>query len=99
MFDIIQSDIFKAWLRKLRDSTAQDRILVRMRRMSKGNLGDVKAVGEGVSEARIDYGPGYRIYFITHGKTVIVLLCGGDKRSQSRDIQQAKTLAKEWRAT
>lgn len=97
MFELIQSDVFKVWFKQLRDPTAQDRILVRMRRLSLGNPGDVKPVGENISEARIHYGPGYRLYFIRHQRTMIVLLCGGDKSSQNRDIAQAKELAKEWR--
>lgn len=69
--------------------------VARLRRLELGNLGDVKPVGEGVSEARIDYGPGYRLYFVKRGTVVIVMLCGGDKRSQDADIKRAKTLAKE----
>jgi putative addiction module killer protein len=73
---------------------AKTRILLRIRRVSLGNLGDVKPVGEGVSELRIDYGAGYRVYFIQTGKTLVVLIAGGDKRTQSRDIQKAITLSK-----
>ena len=73
---------------------AKTRILIRIRRVSLGNIGDVKPVGEGVSEIRIDYGAGYRVYFIQKGKTLVVLLAGGDKRTQPRDIQKAITLSK-----
>jgi len=76
----------------LRDQNAQARILVRIRRLSMGNRGDVKAVGEGLSELRIDYGPGYRVYFTQRGTTVIVLLAGGDKSTQSKDIATAREL-------
>jgi len=73
---------------------AKTRILIRIRRVSLGNFGDVKPVGEGVSELRIDYGPGYRVYFLRKGETLVVLLGGGDKRTQSRDIQRAIVLSK-----
>ena len=73
---------------------AKTRILIRIRRVSLGNLGDVKPVGEGVSELRIDYGAGYRVYFIQRGKTLVVLLAGGDKRTQTKDIQRALALSK-----
>ncbi|MDD4019167.1 MAG: type II toxin-antitoxin system RelE/ParE family toxin, partial [Kiritimatiellae bacterium] len=78
----------------LRDRMAQTRILIRIRRVSLGHFGDVKPVGEGVSELRIDYGAGYRVYFTQRGKTLVVLLAGGDKRTQPRDIQKAITLSK-----
>ncbi len=97
MIEVIQSPVFKAWLKKLRDVQAQLRIADRIQRMKVGNFGDVEPVGEGVSEARIHVGPGYRLYFIRRGPTVVVLLCGGDKSSQKRDIGKAKTLASEWR--
>ena len=73
---------------------AKTRILIRIRRVSLGNFGDVKPVGEGVSELRLDYGPGYRVYFLRKGETLVVLLGGGDKRTQSRDIQRAIALSK-----
>ena len=82
------------WFEHLRDRVAKTRILIRIRRVSLGNIGDVKPVGEGVSEIRIDYGAGYRVYFIQKGKTLVVLLAGGDKRTQPRDIQKAITLSK-----
>ncbi len=96
MFQILQTTVFEKWLRGMRDRRAKDRILARLVRMGAGNLGDVKSVGEGVTEARIDYGPGYRLYFIRHKKTVLVMLGGGDKSSQARDIKRAKELAKGW---
>ncbi len=95
MFEVRQSDDFAKWFRKLRDRQAKDRIVVRIRRMELGNIGDVKPVGEGVREARITYGPGYRLYFVQEGDRLIILLCGGNKSSQRRDIEQAKTLAKQ----
>jgi putative addiction module killer protein len=84
-----------AWLTGLRDRQARDRILARIRRLSLGNPGDVKPVGSGVSEMRIDYGAGYRLYFVQRGKTVVILLCGGDKRTQAADIALAIKLAQE----
>ncbi|KQM33458.1 addiction module antitoxin RelB [Rhizobium sp. Leaf68] len=94
MFTIRETIEFSNWLTKLKDVQARARIVRRVDRLQRGNPGDVKPVGEGVSELRIDYGPGYRVYFIQEGELIIVLLCGGDKSSQSRDISQAKALAK-----
>lgn len=79
----------------LRDVNAVARIDVRIRRLSLGNPGDVKAVGDGVSELRIDYGAGYRVYYVTRGSAIIILLCGGSKKTQAQDIGAAKKLAKE----
>ena len=95
MVEIRQTDTFSKWLLKLRDLRARARIQARIDRLELGNAGDVKPVGGGVSELRIDYGPGYRIYFVQKGSELIILLAGGDKRSQSRDIQVALNLAKE----
>lgn len=96
MFEIIASATFTRWLRGVRDQRAVARINARLRRVSIGNLGDVAPVGDGVSEMRIFYGPGYRLYFIRQGAAIVVLLCGGDKSTQARDIEYAKALAKEW---
>ena len=95
MVEIRRTEQFSGWLRKLRDPQARARIIVRIQRMEDGNLGDVKPVGEGVSELRINYGPGYRLYLVRRGETVIILLCGGDKSTQQQDIRTALMLAKE----
>jgi putative addiction module killer protein len=95
MLEIRQTDVFSRWFAGLRDSRARMRITTRIRRLSLGLAGDVKPVGEGVSELRINYGPGYRVYFVQRGGTLIVLLAGGDKHTQSRDIESAKALARE----
>jgi putative addiction module killer protein len=95
MIEVWQTDVFTDWFAGLRDREARARITVRIRRLSLGNPGDVKPVGSGVSEMRIDYGPGYRVYFVGRGNTVVVLLCGGDKRQQDRDIARALELAQE----
>jgi putative addiction module killer protein len=89
-----QTDEYVAWFGHLRDRTAKTRILIRIRRLSLGNLGDVKPVGDGVSELRIDYGAGYRVYFVQRGIALVVLLAGGDKRTQMRDIQRAIALSR-----
>jgi putative addiction module killer protein len=93
MVEIRKTEHFATWLDNLRDIQAKARVLVRIERLSSGNPGDVKPVGEGVSELRIDYGPGYRVYFIQRGSELIILLAGGDKSSQSRDIKSAIRLA------
>jgi len=95
MVEIRQTEIFARWLAELRDSRARMRINVRIRRLSLGNPGGVRPMGEGVSEMRVDYGPGYRVYFIRRGDELIVLLAGGDKRTQERDIATAQALARE----
>ncbi len=95
MFEVRQTPVFAEWLASLRDARAQTRIAARILRVEAGLLGDVKPVGDGVSELRIDYGPGYRLYFTRRGKAVMFLLCGGDKSSQDRDIREAGRLAKE----
>jgi len=95
MVEVRQTDVFTDWFAGLRDREARARITARIRRLSLGNPGDVKPVGSGVSEMRIDYGPGYRVYFVGRGDTVVVLLCGGDKRHQDRDIARALELAQE----
>ncbi|MDQ2859320.1 MAG: type II toxin-antitoxin system RelE/ParE family toxin [Pseudomonadota bacterium] len=95
MIDIQQTETFAEWLKQLRDRRAAARIAERLRRLALGNPGDVKSVGQGLSELRIDYGPGYRVYFVMHGATLVIVLCGGDKADQDRDIARAKALAKE----
>jgi putative addiction module killer protein len=98
MLEIFRSETFDRWLRELRDMRARARIEARILRLSRGNPGDVKPVGAGVSEMRIDYGPGYRLYFTRRGPLVILLLCGGDKRSQDADIERATEIAEDWSA-
>jgi putative addiction module killer protein len=95
MIEVRQTNDYADWFAGLRDREARARITVRIRRLSLGNPGDVKPVGGGVSEMRIDYGPGYRVYFVQRGNAVVVLLCGGDKRNQARDIARAIELAGE----
>ncbi|WP_430911436.1 type II toxin-antitoxin system RelE/ParE family toxin [Methylobacterium sp. sgz302541] len=90
---ILRTERFDAWIKGLRDERAKARIALRIDRLALGHAGDVKPVGEGVSELRIDHGPGYRVYFVLRGEALIVLLCGGDKGSQDRDIAKAKALA------
>ena len=97
VLEIVESATFKRWVRSLRDRRAIARINARLRSVSLGNLGDVKPVGGGISEMRLHHGPGYRIYFMRRGQTLVVLLCGGDKGSQQRDIERARRLAQEWR--
>ena len=95
MIEVRQTERFRNWLTGLRDERARARILKRLDRAQAGNLGDIAPVGDGVSEMRIFYGPGYRVYFVQRGKALIALLCGGDKSSQAADIEEAKELAKE----
>ena len=97
MFEIVQSETFERWLGGLRDVRAKAKIAVRLRRASLGNLGDVKPIGDGLSEMRIDEGPGYRVYFMRRGAVLIILLCGGDKATQAADINKAKALATDWK--
>ena len=97
MFEIIKSEEFAAWANQLRDRQAEARIAARLRRAEQGNLGDCKFLRDGVSEMRIDVGAGYRLYFKRRGNTVIVLLCGGDKSTQGKDIDRAVELANNWR--
>jgi len=94
MFEVRQTEVYAKWFNRLRDPQAKARIDIRIRRLSMGNPGDVKPVGKGVSELRVDYGPGYRVYFVQRGEVLIVLLAGGDKRTQDRDIETAQDLVK-----
>ena len=94
MVEIRKTETFAKWLDGLDDIRARARILVRIERLVAGNPGDVKPVGEGVSELRIDYGPGYRVYYKKQGRSVVILLAGGDKRTQSRNIKTALRLAR-----
>lgn len=95
--EVLRSGAFDKWLRKLADPQALARILVRIDRLAVGNAGDVRPIGHGLSELRIDYGPGYRVYYLQRGHVLVVLLCGGDKASQAGDIKRAHALANEWR--
>ena len=94
MIEIRKTEIFAKWIDGLHDIRARARILARIERLAAGNPGDVKPVGEGVSELRIDYGPGYRVYYKKHGPKVIILLAGGDKLTQDKDIKTALRLAR-----
>ncbi len=93
MIEIRQTETYAKWFHALRDRQACARIDIRIRRLSLGNLGDVKPVGEGVSELRVDYGPGYRVYFMRRGQEMVILLAGGNKRTQKADIKSAIQLA------
>lgn len=90
MTEVRQTDEFSGWLRRLRDANAVARIAGRIRRMEIGNPGDSRSVGQGVLEMRIDYGPGYRVYYAHRGTQIVILLCGGDKRTQQQDIKKAQ---------
>lgn len=93
MLEVRQTETFAKWLGGISDARATERIAQRIVRLQSGLLGDVKPVGQGISELRIDYGPGYRVYFVHRGRVLIVLLCGGNKRTQKQDINKAKALA------
>ena len=95
MIEVRQTDEFRTWLRRLKDSNAVARIVARLRRIEQGNLGDTKSVGAGVMEMRVDYGPGYRVYYLQRGATLVILLCAGDKRTQAQDIRRAHALARQ----
>ena len=99
MIEILWSDTFNRWLTKLKDRQAAARVLVRIRRLASGNPGDVRPVGHGVSELRLNYGPGYRIYYLRHQDQLILILAGGDKSSQQTDITRAHEIAEHWRRT
>ena len=93
MIEVRQTVEFSDWLRRLKDAEAAARIVARLRRMELGNSGDARSVGRGVMEMRIAYGPGYRIYYVHRGAEIVILLCGGDKRTQRQDIRRAQALA------
>ncbi len=95
--EIVESGDFQRWISNLRDRRALARINARLLNVTLGNFGDARSVGNGLYELRIHYGPGYRIYFLREGITVVILLCGGDKGSQRRDIERANRLAQDWR--
>lgn len=92
--EVYETEEYARWFQRLRDAEARARVLVRVRRLSLGNPGDARSVGAGVRELRIDYGPGYRVYFCSHGERLVVLLGGGSKRTQARDIEKAIALAR-----
>jgi len=94
VIEIRKTDVFARWLDRLRDIRARARVQARIERLAAGNAGDVRPVGEGVSELRIDYGPGYRVYFTKRGREVVMLLAGGDKSTQTSDIKSALRLAR-----
>ena len=88
-----KTSVYKKWIKNLQDSRARYRILIRIKRLEEGNPGDCGSIGEGLSEMRIHYGPGYRVYFKDIGKEIVILLCGGDKSTQQQDIAKAKEIA------
>ena len=96
MVEVVRSATFDRWLQKLKDRRAAARVLIRIDRLANGNPGDVKPAGRGVSELRINYGPGYRVYFLREGDRLILLLIGGDKSTQDADITAAHTIADTW---
>ena len=95
MIEVRRTETFSDWLHRLKDANAAARIVGRIRRMEQGNPGDARSVGEGVMEMRIDYGPGYRVYYVPRGAEIVILLCGGDKRTQQQDIKRAQSLAEK----
>ncbi|APH71907.1 type II toxin-antitoxin system RelE/ParE family toxin [Aquibium oceanicum] len=97
MFELKQTETFRKWWTRLKDERARGLIFARLDRLAYGHVGDVKPVGGGISEVRIHHGPGYRVYLQQRGSTLIVLLCGGDKSTQAKDIRTAKRLAEEWK--
>jgi len=94
MLTIRETESFKKWIRGLKDKVTQSIITARIRRVSAGNFGDVGSVGDNISELRIDYGPGFRVYYTQKGQEIVILLCGGNKSTQNRDIETAKQIAK-----
>jgi putative addiction module killer protein len=99
MVQVIRTEEYASWILSLRDDRAQAKIALRVDRLALGNPGDVKPVGGGLSEMRIDYGPGYRVYYGKHGDSIILILCGGTKNGQSRDVKKAKALFETWKTS
>jgi putative addiction module killer protein len=99
MVQVIRTEEYASWIRSLRDDRAKAKIALRVDRLALGNPGDVRPVGDGLSEMRVDYGPGYRVYYGKHGDSIILLLCGGTKNGQSRDIKKAKALFEIWKTS
>jgi putative addiction module killer protein len=97
MREILKSATFDAWFSRLKDRQAVARIAARIDRLALGNPGDVKPIGSGISEMRIDYGPGYRVYFMHRGSTIVVILCAGDKRTQAADVRRAVKMSADWK--
>lgn len=97
MVEVVRSDVFDAWLKGIRDRVVRAKVLVRIERLAAGDPGDIKPIGAGLSEMRIDHGPGYRLYLMQQGTDIVVLLAGGDKRTQAVDIGRAKALAEAWK--
>lgn len=97
VIEVVQTGDFETWLKKLKDVRGKARILRRLDRLTQGNPGDVRPIGKGLSELRLDVGPGYRVYYLQDGGTLILLLCGGDKSTQQKDIDKAHELAEQWR--
>ena len=97
IFEVVRTDEFHEWIANLKDKAGRLRILNRIERLADGNPGDVQAAGHGVSELRLTYGPGYRVYYLQDAE-ILILLCGGDKSSQQKDIEKAQELAEQWRA-
>jgi len=95
VIEVRQTETYRKWFKSLKDRVARARIDIRIRRLSLGNPGDIRSVGKGVSELRIHYGPGYRVYFVKRRKTIVVLLCGGNKSTQDNDVQRAHVLAEQ----
>ena len=93
MVEVRQTKEFSGWLHRLKDADAAARIVRRIRRMEMGNPGDTRSAGQGILEMRVDYGPGYRLYYVRRGAQFVILLCGGDKRTQQQDIKRAQKLA------
>lgn len=98
MVEVVKSETFQTWIDGLRDVRARVRIHARIDRLALGNPGDVKPIGEGLSEMRIDHGPGYRVYYMQRGAVLVIVLCGGDKATQDADIAKARRIAADWRA-